>query len=251
MTDIRADDPALDRDDRLPWLEAIEEDEGSDGPSALKLIVAVLIGLVAIGALVGGAFWLANRAGGASTASGEPELIKAQPGDYKSKPDNPGGMNVSGEGDTAFAASAGGDPKGQINANAVPEAPVTQTRGQAPQAQPADQGVIKAPPPTNAPAKAPANAQASAPAAKPSAPAATPAAAGGSIQLGAFPTSAEAERSWKAMSGRFGYLAPLSHSVVSAQVNGKTWYRLRAGGADAAGICGRLRVAGVSCFRVD
>jgi len=241
MTDIRADDPALDRDDRLPWLEAVEEDEGGDGPSALKLIVAVLIGLAAIGALVGGAFWLANRAGGGAATGGEPELIKAQPGDYKAKPENPGGMNVQGEGDTAFAASAGAEPKGQINTNAVPEAPVTQTHAQA---QPGgDQALIKAPPPSNAPAARPA-------AATP-APAAPAASGGATIQLGAFPTSAEAERSWKAMSGRFGYLAPLSHSVVSAQVGGKTWYRLRASGADAAGICGRLRVAGENCFRVD
>jgi hypothetical protein len=243
MTDIRADDPALDRDDRLPWLEAVEDDQEGGGPSALKLIVAVLIGLAAIGALVGGAFWLANRAGGNESASGAPEVIKAQPGDYKTKPDNPGGMNVSGEGDSAFAASAGADPKGQINTNAVPETPVTQTRGQ-PAAQAGDQGLIKAPPPTNAPA---------APAAKPAAPAAAaPAASGGAtVQLGAFPSSAEAERSWKAMSGRFGYLAPLNHSVVSAQVGGKTWYRLRASGPDASSVCGRLRVAGENCFRVD
>jgi hypothetical protein len=235
MTDIRADDPGLDRDDRLPWLEAVEDDERGDGPSALKLIVAVLIGLAAIGALVGGAFWLANRAGGSGgSAGGQPELVKAQPGDYKVKPDNPGGMNVSGEGETAFAASAGAEPQGKINTNATPEAPMTQAQ---PQAQPAA-GIIKAPPPTTAPA-----------AAQPKAAPAT--AAGATVQLGAFPSSAEAERSWKALAGRFGYLAPLSHSVVSAQVGGKTWYRLRASGADANGVCGRLRVAGENCFKVD
>jgi gluconate kinase len=32
MTDIRANDPALDDDDRLPWLEAVEEDDEKDGP---------------------------------------------------------------------------------------------------------------------------------------------------------------------------------------------------------------------------
>ena len=63
MTDIRADDPAFDDDDRLPWLEAVEEDGGEGGPSALKLIVAVLIGLAAIGGIVGGIFWLGNRDG--------------------------------------------------------------------------------------------------------------------------------------------------------------------------------------------
>ena len=52
------------------------------------------------------------------------------------------------------------------------------------------------------------------------------------------------------MSGRFGYLAPLSHNVVVAQVNGKTYYRLRASGPGAAGICGRLKVAGEQCLKV-
>jgi hypothetical protein len=33
MTDIRADDPAFENDDRLPWLEAVEEDGGEGGPS--------------------------------------------------------------------------------------------------------------------------------------------------------------------------------------------------------------------------
>jgi hypothetical protein len=241
MTDVRADDPAL--DDRLPWLEAVEEDERGDGPSVLKLIVAVLIGLAAIGAVVGGIFWLGNR--GAAHRSGETELVKAQPGPYKVKPNQPGGMTVEGEGDTAFQASAGADPKGRINTNAVPEAPVQkgaqpqqpqaqqtqaqQTAQAQPQPQPKAQ-TIKAPPPTAAPA---------------------PAAAGGAtIQLGSFPSAAMAEKAWKAMASRFGYLGPLSHSVVSAEVGGKTWYRLRATGPDAAGICGRLRVAGEQCLRV-
>jgi SPOR domain len=236
MTDVRADDPAL--DDRLPWLEAVEEDGRSEGPSALKLIVAVLIGLVAIGGVVGGIFWLGNR-GAARHAGAEPELIKAQPGAYKVKPSQPGGMTVEGEGDTAFQASAGADPKGKINTAAVPEAPV-QKGQQSAQAQPQPQpaapekkpaGTIKAPPPTAAPAAA-------------------PAAGGATIQLGSFPSGAMAEKAWKAMAARFAYLAPLSHSVVSAEVGGKTWYRLRASGPDAAGICGRLKVAGEQCLRV-
>jgi hypothetical protein len=236
MTDVRADDPAL--DDRLPWLEAVEEDGKSEGPSALKLIVAVLIGLVAIGGVVGGIFWLGNR-GAARHAGAEPELIKAQPGAYKVKPNQPGGMTVEGEGDTAFQASAGADPKGKINTAAMPEAPVqkgqqpqqtaqAQPQPAAPEKKPA--ATIKAPAPTAAPAAA--------------------ASGGATIQLGSFPSGAMAEKAWKAMAGRFAYLAPLSHSVVSADVGGKTWYRLRASGPDAAGICGRLKVAGEQCLKV-
>jgi len=247
MTDIRADEGGpLDREERLPWLEAVEEEDASEGPSTLKLIVAVLIGLAAIGGIVGGVFWMQKR--GASEGGPGSEVIRAESGPYKVRPDKPGGMAVEGEGDTAFAASAGADPKGQINPNAVPEAPVTQTGGQAPAAQPQPQAPAPA-----APAKpAPQPTQA---AAKPATATATATAAssepGGTVQLGAFPNGALAESAWKALSGRFGYLAPLSHSVVAAQVNGKTWYRLRASGPGAAGICGRLRVAGENCLRID
>jgi SPOR domain len=244
MTDIRADDGGpLDREERLPWLEAVEEEDASEGPSALKLIVAVLIGLAAIGGIVGGVFWMQKR--GDSAGGPDAEMIRADSGSYKVRPEKPGGMTVEGEGDTAFAASAGADPKGQINPNAVPEAPVNQAGGQAPAAQ--AQGPAATPP---APAPAAKPAPQPAEVAAKSAPAAS-GEPGGTVQLGAFPNGAIAESAWKALSGRFGYLAPLSHSVVAAQVNGKTWYRLRASGPGAAGICGRLRVAGENCLRID
>jgi hypothetical protein len=235
MTDIRADDPALDNDDRLPWLEAVEEEGGESGPSALKLIVAVLIGLAAIGGIVGGIFWMGNRDG---AENGAPEMIAAAEGPYKVKPDSPGGMTVEGQGETAFDAAQGGTPNASIDTSAVAEAPVTaQPKAQAPAPAQKEPALIQAPAPSNAP--------------EPKAEAAAPAAAGGAtIQLGAFPNGAAAEKAWKALSGRFAYLAPLSHSVVQANVNGKTYYRLRASGAGAAGICGRLKVAGEQCLKV-
>ena len=230
MTDIRADE-----DDRLPWLEAVEEDGDEGGPSALKLIVAVLIGLAAIGGIVGGIFWLGNRDG---AAGGPPETIAAPEGPYKVKPDSPGGMKVEGQGATAFDAAQGGTPNASIDTDAVPEAPVTAQPKAAPPAA-KEPPILKAPEPTNAPAP------------KASTPATSPAAGGGAtIQLGAFPNAATAEKAWKALAGRFAYLAPLSHSVVSANVNGKTYFRLRASGPGAAGICGRLKVAGEQCLKV-
>ncbi|HEY0027210.1 MAG TPA: SPOR domain-containing protein [Allosphingosinicella sp.] len=229
MTDIRADDSPLE-EDRLPWLEAVEDDNAGEGPSPMKMIMGVLIALVAIGAIVGGLFWMNNRPSDGA-ASGEPELIAAPGGDYKTKPENAGGMTVEGEGDTAFAASEGADPKGAINTNAM-EAPVTKAPAQAAQPQPQQPA---AQPKQEAPA--------------PAAPA--PAATGGAtIQLGAFSSQAGANAAWKAMSGRFGYLAPLTQSVVPVQSGGKTLYRLRASGPNAADICGRLKVAGESCVRI-
>jgi hypothetical protein len=223
MTDIRADDATpLEDEDRLPWLEAVDEDEDEGGPSPLKLIVAVLIGLAAIGLIVGGLFWMGNR----NPGTGEPELVTADAGDYKVRPDDPGGMRVEGQGDTSFAASAGSEPKGTINVNAVPEAPISKA--------PVAPAPVAAPTPKPKPA--------------PAAPAAP--AAQASIQLGAFSSHASAEQAWKALSGRFKYLEPLSHSVTSVKVGSKTLYRLRAGGPNASGVCGRLRVAGETCVSI-
>ena len=235
MTDVRADDPALDDEDRLPWLEAVQDDDDKDGPGAGKLIAFVLIGLAAIGLIVGGLFWLGDRS--APPVEGEPELIAAPEGDYKVKPADPGGMKVKGEGDTAFAASEGVEPKGAINVDAMPEAPVApQPKAQQPAAQSAPASKAAAP----------------APAPKAAAPAApAPAAGGGMIQLGAFSSQAAANNAWKALSGRFKYLEPLSHVVTSTQSGGKTLYRLRASGPGASNLCARLRVAGESCVVVD
>ena len=236
MTDVRADGAPLDDEDRLPWLEAVDEEDDGEGPSVLKLIVAVLIGLAAIGGIVGGVFWLMNR-DEAPAAGGDAELIKAQEGDYKVRPDDPGGMTVEGEGDTAFAASAGEDNKGAIDTSKMPEAPVTAQPKQAqPQPQPkADEPLLKAPAPTNA---------------QPSQPASPAAGGGATIQLGAFSSQAGANNAWKALSGRFKYLAPLSHNVVPVTTGGRTLYRLRASGPEARNLCGRLRVAGESCVEV-
>ena len=228
MTDIRADEPMdLDDEDRLPWLEAVDEDEGGEGPSALKLIAALLIGLVAIGAIVGGIFWMGNRDG---QETRDAQLIEAPAGDYKVKPEDKGGMKVEGTGDTAFAASAGEEPKSAIDTNAVPEAPVARPPAPAqPKSGPAP--AVKQP----------------TPAAKQAAPAPAPAASGPAIQLGAFSNAAQANAAWKTLSSRFSYLAPLAHTVTTATVNGKTYHRLRASGPGAGSICGRLRAAGELC----
>jgi hypothetical protein len=112
--DARSDEDEIQLadEDRLPWLEAVEEDEDGDGaPPVAKLVAAIVIGLVAIGVIVGGLFWLGNR--GQNGNGGD--IIAAPEGDYKVRPENPGGMNVSGEGEVAAAASAGQTPQGNLN----------------------------------------------------------------------------------------------------------------------------------------
>ena len=251
MTDTPRDAMELRDEDRLPWLEPAEEYEAEDGISPLKLAGFVLAGLVAIGLIIGGIYWWQGRQ--AARSGGEGELIAAQEGDYKVRPDQPGGMTVEGQGDTQFATSEGEAPKGRIDLSALPEAPVetgpTATDAAAPKAAPR-------PAQAKAVAEVPASSgklTAKAPTAQPGAPA-RPAAGGAMIQLGAFSSEAAANQAWARLSRRFAFLAPLGKSVASTDVGGATLYRLRATAADGAqarDLCGRLKVGGENCLVVS
>ncbi|HEY0316173.1 MAG TPA: SPOR domain-containing protein [Sphingomonas sp.] len=241
-------------EDRLPWLEPVEDETAEEGVSAGRLIAGLIAALVILGCVVGGVYWLKQRVAGApagGTASNDPTMIAAQPGPYKVKPADAGGMQVKGQGDSAYAASEGADPNARIDLSKVPEAPIA--KGQpAPVAQP-----VPAPAKPVETAKAAPTAPVKTvpvPASRPVTPAPAPAqtaeapAAGGTIQLGALPSEAAANTAWKSLSGRYGYLAALSHSVVKAEVNGKTYYRLRAAaGGEASSVCSKLKVAGEAC----
>src|SRR5687767_15578747 len=89
--------------------------------SAKRMLAAILVVLLA-GALVGATFfWLGRRN---AEVSGAPELIRAEPGPYKVRPSDPGGLDVAGESETAFQTSAGEDTDAQLDLDALPEQPV-------------------------------------------------------------------------------------------------------------------------------
>ena len=251
------------------WLEAVEEEDGDRGVGAGKLIAAVIVGLIALGLIVGGLFWLRDQ--GTGDEGGQGDLIAAPAGDYKEMPAEPGGMKVEGTGDVAYGASEGAEVTSAIDLSALPEAPIAgpnavRTTDLPPStAKPA---VAPAPAPAKIPApaaKTPAVAIAQAPAKpKPAQPVAAPVAVpapaavspeapgGAAIQLGAFSSEAKANAAWKSLSGRFSFLAGLSSSVTPVTTAGGTLYRLRAGaGAEASKLCARLKVAGESCVVVN
>jgi hypothetical protein len=110
----------------MPWLEPVEQEVPQRGPSSLKVVLLVLLGLLLIGGAVGFFGWLSDRG---SERSDGVVLIRAPEGDYKILPDDPGGMAVEGEGDMAFAASEGAEPQSRIDLGAVPEAPLVKGGG--------------------------------------------------------------------------------------------------------------------------
>ncbi len=241
MTDVNNDGTA-DEPDRLPWLEAVEDDDES--VSTGKLAAFLIAALLALGAVIGGVAWLRGHQSG---VQGDGKLIAAAEGDYKIRPDAPGGMSVEGQGDTAFKASEGDAPKGRIDLNATSETPVSGTRAPKSGTRPAPVG-------RSASAPMPAN-SGTLVAAPPAAPVIRPGAvsrAGGLVQLGAFSSEAKANQTWVLLVKRYAYLAPLVKSVEAAKIDSGTIYRLRANaGGDAGTVCGKLRVAGESCLVVN
>jgi len=213
-------------DEQLPWLQAVDDEDEPRGISARKMLAALVVVLVAALLVAATFFWLGRRD---VAANGPPELIRAQAGPYKVKPPNPGGLDISGESQTAFETSAGEDKDSKLDTSKLPQVPA------APPAKPEPAKPTAAAPPPSA----------AAPQAQPEA---KPTGGTGSvIQLGAFANRAQAERAWTALSARFPSIAGMSKMVVPFAGG----MRLRAGAAsagDAKQACDALKAAGENCF---
>ena len=228
MTDARAYD-----DQGLPWLEAVDDEDGPRGISARRMLVALVMVLLAGAVVAGTFFWMGRRD---PAVVGAPELIKAPPGPYKVRPDDPGGLDVAGESETAYSTSAGEDPDAALDVAKLP--------GGAPPPAASEAGEVaaapKAVPPKEIREPAPDEAAPAAP-------------SGPTIQLGAYASTVKADTAWGLLSGRFPEVAALRKSVVTATVGGKPIYRLRAAGSSeqTRAACAALRAGGESCLVVN
>lgn len=223
MSDARGYD-----DQSLPWLEAVESEDGPRAISARKMLVALILVLLAAAVVAGTFFWLGRRE---AVVSGAPELIRAEPGPYKVKPDDPGGLDVTGDSETAYSTSAGEDPDAQLDVRQLPKE----------MTPPPAEAAKPAPPPKPKPVE---------PAPNETTPA-TP--AGPTIQLGAYASTVKADTAWRLLSGRFPEVSALRKVVVTATVGGKSIYRLRASGSSdqTRAACAALKAAGESCLPVN
>jgi hypothetical protein len=186
------------------------------------LVVVVLAALIVAGTF----FWLGRRD---TAAGGPPELIKAPAAPYKVKPSNPGGLDITGESETAFETSAGEDKDSQLDLDKLPEAPIAKPPKAPPQPAPAPTPEAKAPAAKERPEPKPAGPP------------------GSVVQLGAFANQAQAERAWTALSARFPSVASLNKMIVPFSGG----IRLRAGAgspAEAKQVCQALKAAGENCF---
>jgi len=211
-------------DEQLPWLEAVDDEDGPSGIPARRMLAALLVVLLAAALVSGTFFWLGRQ--NAAEVAGAPELIRADPKPYKVQPTDPGGLDVAGESETAFQTSAGEDTDAQLDLSRLPEQAV-------------------APPPK--PVAEPKPAEAPKPQPKEAAPEQPAGGKGSVIQLGAFANRAQAERAWSALSARFPSVAAMNKMVIPFSGG----IRLRASApspAEARQACQALKVAGENCF---
>ena len=122
MSDTTRDSLDLDDEDRLPWLESADDYEEEGEYSPLRVGIFLLVGMLLLAGIVGAIYWMQNR--GDAGINGDGELIAAQEGDYKVRPDDPQAKSFEGEGDASFAASEGEETDAKLGTAAPTEAPV-------------------------------------------------------------------------------------------------------------------------------
>ncbi|MEJ6596055.1 SPOR domain-containing protein [Parasphingorhabdus sp.] len=211
MSDTIRDNLDLDDEDRLPWLESAEDYDGGEEYSPIRVALFVGVGLLLLLAIVGGIYWMQIRNGGGLDGNGE--LIAAQEGDYKVRPDDPQTRQFEGEGDASFAASEGQETTAQLGDPVATEAPIRK-----PDAAPAADGAGTA-----------------------------------LIQLGAFSSASLADSSWSGYARRFESIGSLPKKILPGTMDGGTIYRLNAVAPSreaAQQICNNLKAAGESCLVV-
>jgi hypothetical protein len=221
MSDLRSENS-----ESLPWLEGVEDEDEPPAVSARKMLAALLLVILGVAVVAGTLFWLGRQDKG----SGPPQLIKAEPGPYKVRPDNPGGLDVAGDSGTAYATGAGEDSDAQLDTSKLSEVP---DAADVPVTPVVDDKPKIAEPPKPAPVPPP--------------PPAVTGGKGAMIQLGAYGSTAKAETAWRLLSGRFPEVGRLNKVIV--QYSGG--YRLRASAgsaAEAQAACRAVTAGGENCF---
>lgn len=218
-----------DDDEPLPWLEgddAYEEEEGYDTP---RLIAYALLALLALLVLIGGIWWL-NRDRPDPEMVADGSTIEAPEGPYKERPEDPGGREVEGTGDTSFAVGEGEQREGRMAGSPAPSPSISRDQ---------DGG------------NGGASSSGEADGASSSSDAGTAAASGGvGVQLGAFSSRENAQNAWNTYSGRYSALSGVKYRIVELKRDGGTLYALQAvaGSRSAAStLCSNLRGQGGDC----
>ena len=210
-----------DADERLPWLESDEDDYEQPGVDTGRILAFAAVGLLAVVLLLATLYLLTRDAGDAEVVA-DGSTIEAPGEPYKVRPENPGGRQVEGTGDSSFEVAEGRPVEGRIAGGDVPAPSIDRELGDA------------APGPRATPS-----------------PTATAAPVSGiGVQVGAYSTRAQAEAGWSQLVSRFEMLQGRSHRVLEGTADSGIIYRLQAvtgGAAEADALCRSIKAAGGDC----
>ena len=210
-------------DEPLPWLESDDYEDENEGSGIGRLLLTFLIGLVAIGAVLYGLWYVGNRPDPELVADGS--TISAPEGPMKERPDDPGGKTFAGTGDVAPGVGEGQTREGRLATGGSAAA------GERPSAM-----ASAAPRPSVAAAGS----------RTPEA----PAAGGIGVQVGAYSSRAAAENGWNTLNRQTDALKGVRYRIMEGQIESGTVFRLQAVPGDAAAanaLCGRLKGQGIPC----
>jgi len=206
-----------DGEERLPWLES-DDDFEQQGVDTGRIVAFGAVGLLAVVLLLGAVWWFTrDRTDEELVADGS--VIEAPDEPYRARPDDPGGQQVAGTGDTSFEVGEGQAVEGQIAGSGdVPAPSIDRQQGARPAATPS---------------------------------AAPSAVAGGvGVQVGAYSTRAQAETGWSQLTGRISALQGRNHRVVQGTADSGTIFRLQAVAgtvAEAETLCRSIKSQGGDC----
>ncbi|MXO96286.1 SPOR domain-containing protein [Erythrobacter aquimaris] len=213
----------LEDDERLPWLEADDDDDGDTGFATSRIVLLGVLAILLVGSFLGLAWYFLGSHADEPPADGS--LIAAPDEPYKSRPENPGGKTYAGTGDTSFAVGEGQTREGRLADDPAPSA-----------AGPSIATTL------NDDGATPADTSSTSP---------EPALSGVAVQVGAFPTRADAQDAWARLMRQTEALNGVRHRVVEAKVDIGTVYRLQAVAGDRASanrLCNALKTDGLPCF---
>jgi hypothetical protein len=198
-------------DERLPWLEADDDDGAEPGVDTGRVVAFVVGALVLLGLAIGALWWFfRDHTDTAVVADGS--TIAAPAGPYKTRPSDPGGAEAVGTGNTSFAVAEGKGPEGKV------AAPVEAPRPSIDREQ-AGGGTA-------------------------------PAGGSVGVQVGAYSSRERAEAGWSTLSTRYPALDGVSHRIVEGTVDGSPIFRLQAVAGDlktAQALCSALQSQGGDC----
>jgi sporulation related protein len=202
-----------DGEERLPWLES-DDDYEQPGVDTGRIVAFAAVGLLAVVLLLGALWWFTgDRTDEELVADGS--VIEAPDEPYRTRPDDPGGQQVAGTGDTSFEVGEGQSVEGQIAGSGDVPAPSIDRE------------------------------QTGAATAKPGA-----AAGSVGVQVGAYSTRAQAETGWSQLSGRIEALRGRNHRIVQGTADSGTIYRLQALAStanEADTLCRTIKSQGGDC----